>query len=200
MPTNSDLGSANSACALSAAARWSAGRSRGSWIPRNEAIASISRRQPWACAATSIRASFTSTGSRAIERPMAVSARDSSTAPSSVSCCQPSATARGSGGSMKGKSSTMRGLTAAATLPRPRRRPPPPASPNPSESMRRITPASAARRISGSVYGGRERKSASEYRRMQVPGAMRPQRPLRCSALACDTGSTCRRSSFWRGL
>ena len=46
MPTNSDFGSANSACALSAAPRWSAGRSRGSWMPRKAAIASISRRQP----------------------------------------------------------------------------------------------------------------------------------------------------------
>src|SRR3546814_5062389 len=52
MPTNSDFASRNCACAASAAARWSAGRSRGSWMPRNEAIASISCRQPCAWAAT----------------------------------------------------------------------------------------------------------------------------------------------------
>ena len=71
MPTNSDFGSANSACALSAAARWSTGRSRGSWMPRKAVIASISRKQPRSLAAMSMRASFTSTGSRAIVRPIA---------------------------------------------------------------------------------------------------------------------------------
>ena len=85
------------------------------------------------CAATSMRASFTSTGRRAICLPIGGQLAASSlpsTAPSSCSCCQPSAIARGSGGSRNGKSS-MR--------------------PRPSDSMRRITPASAARRISGSV-------------------------------------------------
>ena len=132
---NSDFASANCACAASAAPRASAGRSRGSWMPRKLAITSISRSTPCTCAATSMRASFTSTGSFAIALPMAVSLRLASTAPSSFSCCQPSATARESGGSRNGKSSML---------------------PSPSDSIRRITPASAARRISGSVNSGRE--------------------------------------------
>ena len=43
--------------------------------------------------------------------------------------------------------------------------------------MRRITPASDERRISGSVKRGRLAKSFSSYRRMQMPSATRPQRP-----------------------
>ena len=65
-----------------------------------------------------------------VMRPVLETFRCSSTAPSSASVCQPSATARGSGGSRKGKSSIR---------------------PSPSDNIRRITPASAARRISGSV-------------------------------------------------
>ena len=45
------------------------------------------------------------------------------------------------------------------------------------------------RRISGSVNSGRPRKSSSLYRRMQTPGATRPQRPARWLAEACEIGS-----------
>ncbi|SKZ36444.1 Uncharacterised protein [Mycobacteroides abscessus subsp. abscessus] len=46
------------------------------------------------------------------------------------------------------------------------------------------------RRISGSVKAGRASKSASLYKRMQMPGATRPHRPARWRALACEIGST----------
>ena len=67
-----------------------------------------------------MRASFTSTGRRAICRPIAVSCA-APCRPRRVrpAVCQPSAIARGSGGSRNGKSSTR---------------------PRPSDSMRRITP------------------------------------------------------------
>ena len=56
------------------------------------------------------------------------------------------------------------------------------------------------RRISGSVNSGRDRKSSSEYSRMQMPSLVRPQRPLRWFAEACDTGSIGRRCTLVRLL
>ena len=53
-----------------------------------------------------------------------------------------------------------------------------------SAFMRRITPASDERTISGSVNFGRDANSASSYRRMQMPSATRPQRPARWLAAA----------------
>ena len=47
---------------------------------------------------------------------------------------------------------------------------------------------------------GAPRKSSSPYRRMQMPSPTRPQRPLRCAALARDTGSIGRRWNLARGL
>ncbi|MNP63880.1 hypothetical protein D3C76_1593250 [compost metagenome] len=82
-----------------------------------------------------------------------------------------------SGGSMKGKASIS-----------PRRR----------WSICRITAARLVRRISGSVKAGRERKSSSLYRRTQMPGSTRPQRPLRWLALAWDTASMGRRWTLAR--
>ena len=45
------------------------------------------------------------------------------------------------------------------------------------------------RRISGSVYSGRLRRSSSLYSRMHTPGATRPHRPARWSAEAWEIGS-----------
>ncbi len=45
------------------------------------------------------------------------------------------------------------------------------------------------RRISGSVNSGRDSKSSREYSRMQIPSAVRPLRPLRWLAEACEIGS-----------
>ena len=42
------------------------------------------------------------------------------------------------------------------------------------------------------------RSPASEYIRMQMPSATRPQRPLRWFALACETGSIGSRCTFVR--
>lgn len=79
-------------------------------------------------------------------------------APSSSRSPIPSFTARWSGGSTKGN---------AAMSPRPR------------AVICKITDARLVRRISGSVNAGRDSKSSSEYRRMQIPSATRPQRPER---------------------
>ncbi len=62
-------------------------------------------------------------------------------------------------------------------------------SPSPSAVICRITAARLVRRISGSVNAGRDSKSSSEYSRMQMPSATRPQRPARCRAEACEIGS-----------
>ena len=62
-------------------------------------------------------------------------------------------------------------------------------SPRPIEVICRMTDARLVRRISGSVNSGRFSKSSSEYSRMQMPSLVRPQRPLRWLALACETGS-----------
>ncbi|MNP25048.1 hypothetical protein D3C76_1178400 [compost metagenome] len=99
------------------------------------------------------------------------------TADSSCSRLKPSLMALPSGGSMNGKASIA-----------PRRR----------CSICRITAARLVRRISGSVNAGRLLKSSSLYRRTQMPGSTRPQRPLRWLALACDTASMGRRWTLAR--
>ncbi len=86
---------------------------------------------------------------------------------------------RESGGSMKGKSAM---------------------SPSPSAVICRMTEARLVRRISGSVNRGRASKSSSEYSRMQIPSATRPQRPLRWFADACEIASIGSRCTFVRLL
>ena len=100
-------------------------------------------------------------------------------APSSVRSATPSLTWRRSGPSTNGNSST---------------------SPRPSAAICRMTEARLVRRISGSVNSGRERKSSSEYSRMQMPSATRPQRPLRWLAEACEIRSIGRRCTLVRWL
>ncbi len=63
-----------------------------------------------------------------------------------------------------------------------------------------MTEARFVRRISGSVNSGRAAKSSSPYRRMQMPGATRPQRPARWFADACEIGSIGSRWTFNRWL
>ncbi len=71
---------------------------------------------------------------------------------------------------------------------------------SPSDFIRRITPASELRRISGSVNSGRSPRSSSAYRRTHTPSRTRPHRPFRWRALACETGSICRRWTPRPGL
>ena len=52
----------------------------------------------------------------------------------------------------------------------------------------------------GSVKRGRSSKSSSEYSRMAMPSDVRPQRPLRWSAEACEIGSIGSRWTFSRAL
>ena len=52
-------------------------------------------------------------------------------------------------------------------------------SPKPKASICKITEAKFVRRISGSVNSGRDKKSSSEYKRIQIPASTRPQRPIR---------------------
>ncbi|MNW57586.1 hypothetical protein D3C74_354030 [compost metagenome] len=66
----------------------------------------------------------------------------------------------------------------------------------PTEIICSRTDASEVRRISGSVNSGRERKSSSEYRRIAMPSATRPERPERWLALACAMGSIGRRCTL----
>ncbi len=73
-------------------------------------------------------------------------------------------------------------------------------SPRCSDFMRRMTPASELRKISGSVKRGRLLKLASSYRRMQMPLATRPQRPARWLAAAWLMGSTSSCSTLLRKL
>ena len=152
------FGSLNHWCARSAASRASNGRSRGSGTESADAITSTSARTPILRPSTSMRPIRGSTGIRDNSRPIGVSSAASSSAPSSCNSAVPSAIARLDGGSMNGNSCTR---------------------PSPSEASRRITPASEERRISGSVNSGRALKSSSSYKRMQMPGPTRPQRPLR---------------------
>ncbi len=73
-------------------------------------------------------------------------------------------------------------------------------SPSPIDVICRITEARFVRRISGSVNSPRLSKSSSLYSRMQMPSLVRPQRPLRWFALACDTDSMGRCCTFVRWL
>ena len=136
-------------------------------------------------ASTSIRANRGSIGSRAIRLPISVRRAPSSprpgarTAPSSTSRSKAAFTPRESGGVRNGKADT---------------------SPKPRESICSTTDARLVRRISGSVNSGRVAKSSSAYRRTAIPGAVRPARPARCWADACDTGSIGRRWILLRAL
>ncbi len=49
----------------------------------------------------------------------------------------------------------------------------------PIEDICSSTDANEVRRISGSVNSGRDSKSSCEYRRMHMPGLVRPARPAR---------------------
>ena len=170
----SESGCANRRCAASACCCLSIGRSRGSWMLSPAAITSTSRNarsvRPWRI----MRPTVGSTGSRANSRPISVSGRASSpaastsSAPISSSSRYPERIAFGAGGLINGNRSM---------------------SPRPNAFSRKITSARFARRISGSVNRGRSKKSFSENRRMHTPSATRPLRPLRWSALDCDTGS-----------
>ena len=71
-------------------------------------------------------------------------------------------------------------------------------SPRPSAAIRRITDASDVRAISGSVNSGRASKSLSEYSRMQMPSATRPQRPARWPADAREIFSMGNRCTLVR--
>ncbi len=162
----------------------SEGRSRGSWMDRAAAITMTSRTQLFLSASMTMRASRGSTGSWDSWRPICVrrffgSFSAGSSAPSSWSSCTPSRMLRWSGGSMKGNFSI---------------------SPRPAAVIWRMTEARFVRRISASVNSGRASKSASEYSRMQMPSLVRPQRPLRWLALACEIRSIGRRCTLVRWL
>ncbi len=73
-------------------------------------------------------------------------------------------------------------------------------SPRPMAAICKMTEARLVRRISGSVNSGRDSKSSSEYSRMQIPSAVRPQRPLRWLAEACEMGSIGSRCTLVRWL
>ena len=75
-----------------------------------------------------------------------------------------------------------------------------PGSPKRRLIICRMTSARLARWISGTVKGSRDWKSSSVYRRTQMPGPVRPQRPRRCSQLACETRLTRRLVVPVRGL
>ena len=64
------------------------------------------------------------------------------------------------------------------------------------EPPREATHGDITTNAAGSVYSGRDRKSASSYRRKHTPGAIRPHRPMRWLALAWEMGSMGRRCSF----
>ena len=126
-------------------------------------ITSISRTQPYCLAANTIRANRGSNGKRESCRPISVSLGFSrflpgSMALSSSSKFKPSLTKRSSGFCTNGKSRI---------------------SPRRNADICKITAAKFVRSISGSVYSGRCKKSSSLYKRIQMPGPIRPQRPLR---------------------
>ncbi len=138
-------------------------------------IASTSGCTPIRFASISMRAKRGSIGRREISRPRSVrrAAEPSPrpgirTAPSSRSRSIAAFTPRESGLVRNGK----------AVM-----------SPKPSESICRMTDARLVRRISGSVNSGRFWKSSSEYSRIAMPGLVRPARPERCCAEACETAS-----------
>src|ERR1035441_483935 len=63
-----------------------------------------------------------------------------------------------------------------------------------------LAAARVVRRIAGSVNSGRDSKSSSAYSRMQIPSEVRPQRPLRWLAEACEIGSMGSRCTLVRWL
>ena len=71
-------------------------------------------------------------------------------------------------------------------------------STTPTEIICRMTAARFVRRISGSVYSGRDSKSSSEYNRMHTPSDVRPERPARCRADAWEMRSMGRRWTLVR--
>jgi len=71
-------------------------------------------------------------------------------------------------------------------------------SPRRSEIIWRMTLARLVRRISGSVNSGLALKFSSEYRRMAMPSATRPERPERWLALAWEISSIGRRCTLVR--
>merc|ERR1719402_1541236 len=54
--------------------------------------------------------------------------------------------------------------------------------------------------ISGAAFNGRARKSFSRHSLKHLPGRVRPARPARCSALACDTSVMIRELTNVSGL
>ncbi len=117
----------------------------------------------------SMRAKRGSIGSREILRPRSVRrGAPVSTAPISTSRSNAALTPRESGGVRNGN----------AVM-----------SPKPSASICRMTEARLVRRISGSVNSARRSKSSSAYSRIAMPGAVRPARPERCCADACEIAS-----------
>ena len=131
------------------------------------AMIRTSRTQPFRSASRIIRPIRGSTGSRASFRPSPV-IRPFLNAFNSASRVSPSAMLRASGGSMNGNFGM---------------------SPRPIAAICKMTEARLVRRISGSVNSGRDSKSSSEYSRMQMPSEVRPLRPLRWLADACEIGS-----------
>ena len=73
-------------------------------------------------------------------------------------------------------------------------------SPRSSAAICRMTEARLVRRISGSVNAGRAAKSSSVYSRMHTPSAVRPQRPARWLADACEIRSMGSRCTLVRWL
>ena len=114
-------------------------------------------------AATTIRPMRGSTGKRASCLPKGVSLPLLLRPPSSCNSLTPSFTKRLSGASMNGNSST---------------------GPRVKSCICKMTDAKLVRKISASVNSGLAIKSASSYRRIQMPAERRPQRPLRWLALA----------------
>ncbi len=160
---------------------------------RPATIAITSREVLWRFDSTTMRAKRGSIGSCASSRPVFVSVTPTPdappspdapfatvrVAPSSLSRSRPSLMPRESGGVRKGKAAM---------------------SPSPSEIIWRMTAARFVRRISGSVNSGRFWKSSSEYRRIAMPSLVRPDRPERWLALACEMASIGRRCTLARTL
>ena len=139
---------------------------------------------PCETALSNIFAKRGSTGSWDNWRPAAVNwrfspalVRTSSNAPNSSNSFIPSWIWRLSGASTNGNASI---------------------SSKPNAVICKITEAKLVRKISGSVNSGRELKSSSEYKRIQIPSLTRPQRPLRWLADACEIGSIGKRCTLVR--
>jgi hypothetical protein len=153
MPMNSDFGIGEQRVRVVGGLRVARPRALARVLDAEEsAIASNTRaRQPCSRAAISMRASFASTGKRAMVPDRREAALRIHRAEFSQLTCQPSAIARGSGGSRKGNC-----FDIAQTQRQ-----------HPQDHV-----GQAPRRISGSVYAdGRDWKSASApYSRTHTPG------------------------------